>query len=117
VPFTAIPLLQLPFQLSIITHHAELASKNTGVSSTAHGPFPRVPSDDAAVLHVLVSLAMTKLASQQHAVCIQRHLCIQRRAGVTEQLEAAAYVLNHHCCLAECLYVVANAGDGGHLVP
>jgi hypothetical protein len=34
VPFTAIPSLQLPFQLSIITHHAELASKNTGVSTT-----------------------------------------------------------------------------------
>jgi hypothetical protein len=35
VAFTAIPSLQLPFQLSIISHHAELASKNTGVSAAA----------------------------------------------------------------------------------
>lgn len=31
VPFTPVPSLQLPFQLSIITHYAEAASKNTGV--------------------------------------------------------------------------------------
>eukprot|EP00882_Tetradesmus_deserticola_P017979 GHRQ01019290.1.p1 GENE.GHRQ01019290.1~~GHRQ01019290.1.p1 ORF type:complete len:122 (+),score=25.50 GHRQ01019290.1:189-554(+) len=52
VAFTPIPSVQLPFQLSIITHHAELASKNTGVRA-----FTRLGSHRGLSVQLTHSLA------------------------------------------------------------
>ncbi|WIA08679.1 hypothetical protein OEZ85_008106 [Tetradesmus obliquus] len=93
VPFTAIPSLQLPFQLSIITHHAELASKNTGVMAAILCPqqvqlhsIDQMPACDPAQCAVMFPSDDALLPDQLNLQQLQRVVILDSKWAKAKEL-------------------------------